>query len=1617
MKKSTPVITEGSSRFTAIQARLLQETLTFVKPKLNAKDFELFKLLLEANLASVGGSDQQLSQIDTENFSGSLLSQLRFFQEKTAKATMQLRLFNPQPQIHGWYSAYSVVETMVEDSPFLVDSFCLVMAKYQLSIYQLWHPVIAKDGVKYSIIQAHVDRISSPELHQALLHDIEQAFQDVRLCVTDWQAMHSQCQSIIDQMSPHADTIHLKEASLFLAWLLDNHFTFIGYRYHSYGPNGVSPEVGLGILRDPSRHIFDEQDNVDQPSSKKKPTKAAADVISEILHVHKANIRSQVHRNSHYDVIVIDKLDGKGGKIGEHLICGLFTASVYNQSVRTIPYLRQKIQQVLNKTDFTPTSHNAKSLLHVLENYPRDELFQISVQELLPNAVSIVDLGLKPQPALFIRVDRHQRHVSALVFFPRDRFTSALRVKVGHYLASEVKGELSIWYTQMNEESLARVLYIFKTDAATLPKLNHDELNQALKSFCYSWIDQVGDELRDKLGDERGHDLAQIYENAFPPSYTEDTPPLIALSDITEIELLRQTEGGDGSQFRANLYQPVNLQPHQLSLRLYCRGEAIALSAIVPILENAGLRVQEGRPYRIEPSQNLLNNRQKDFIHLYDFSLETADAKPIHIDEVRLPFHDLLSQIWQGRIDNDGLNGLIFKATMTWPEILIVRCLSRFLQQLAVPFTQTTIRQSLLANGSIIRLIIKLFFSRHDPSLSASDRVLQAKHWEGLIAQALESVSSLDEDRILRRFLSLVKASLRTNIFQSQWQKGEVPWVAIKFASPQIEEAPKPVPLREIFVYSTEFEAIHLRFGLVARGGLRWSDRRDDFRTEILGLVKAQQVKNSVIVPVGAKGGFVLKQANPADRQAWLKQGVACYQQFIAALLDITDNYGEGGIIPPPQLVRHDGDDPYLVVAADKGTATFSDYANQVSLNHGFWLGDAFASGGSAGYDHKIMGITACGAWEAVKRHFHERGHDCQSQEFSAIGVGDMGGDVFGNGMLLSPKTKLIAAFNHLHIFIDPNPNIEAGFQERQRLFKEVKGWDDYNTRLISQGGGVWLRSAKSIKLPPEAQEALGFAADSLTPSELIRHILKAKVDLLFFGGIGTYVKHSHETHADVGDRANDALRVNATDLRVAIIGEGANLGMTQRARVEFALRGGAVNTDAIDNSAGVDCSDHEVNLKILLGEIVRQGDLTLKQRNTLLASMTEDVAALVLRDNYQQTQSLSVSQSQAATTLDRHQRLIRSLERQGHLERSLEYLPEDEEINERSQQHNGLTRPELAVLLAYAKNVTYQDILASTLPDQPWLERELMAYFPSRLQQTYAEAIRTHQLRREIIATSLTNSMLNRAGPEFVMEVAEQSGASVEAITKAFWLVRDVFDLRSFWQGVEAADGSLPSDLQLKMFYESRRTLTRMSIWFLKTYGASLDVGELVQHYRPGLKNFTDNIAEILPTSLQQEVAKRCLSFSGGDAKLNDVNGLATRAGQLKILSSACDIVRLTEQIQGGTVIDLGRLYHRLSERFQLDRMRSIANRLMTSEGMWNRLALGALIDDLWGLQFQLTREIAQGQAMPDLNQAFDSWLQAREPIIKRIESMLADFSNLPTLDLAMLSVVTRELRCLITL
>ena len=1569
--------------------------------------------------------------------------------------TSNLSVSNPSVESQGWASGHTIVQIVTDDMPFLVDSVTQALSLQGRGVYLVVHPILtvrrdalgdlqevqmrdpaaaAGDStsqfgvVAESWMHLEIDRVGPERDREQIVDALRQVLGNVRDAVEDWPKMREHCKAIAAQL--HDDPpvgIPEHEASTavrFLRWLSANHFTFLGYREyvleHQAGDDYLNavPGTGLGILR----YDRPEARGNSEAFARLSALTQAKARERELLIITKANSRATVHRAVYLDYIGLKTFDDKGNVVGERRFLGLFASSAYTESILNIPILRERAQQVLETTGFTLDSHSGKDLLEVMESYPRDELFQIDPDELLQTATAVLHVQERRKTKVFLRGDVYGRFVSCLVYLPRDRYNTTVRLKMEAILRRAFSAESVDFTTRVSESTMARLHFVVRVARGERVRdLNPAEeaaLGRELAEATRTWDEDVVEAARAEEGEESGARLIGLYGKAFPEAYKEDFHPRVAVADIRRMEALRGPE-----DIELFLYQEPGAPPEERRFKLHTRS-ALSLTQILPLFTHLGVEATDERPYEITRSDGAA-------VFVYDFGLRTRRPQDwgtgAQREARRTLFQDAVRAVWSGQAESDGFNALVLEAGLTWRQVVILRAVAKYLRQGQSTFSQDYVESALVGNAAIARMLVELFQTRFDPSRyggEASDERAAAQDTIVTgIKDALDQVKSLDQDRIVREFLGVILAGLRTNFYQrddSGAGSGETasavsvfkPYVSIKLDPKKVPALPAPRPMFEIWVYGPRVEGVHLRFGKVARGGLRWSDRREDFRTEVLGLVKAQMVKNAVIVPTGSKGGFYAKQLpDPlADRDAWLAEGIAAYRLFISGLLDLTDNRVAGQAVPPQDVVRHDPPDTYLVVAADKGTATFSDIANAKAQEYGFWLDDAFASGGSAGYDHKAMGITAKGAWESVKRHFRELGLDTQKEAFTVVGVGDMSGDVFGNGMLLSQHLRLVAAFDHRNIFLDPTPDAASSYAERQRLFVLPRSsWADYDTALISAGGGIYDRAAKSVPVSAQAAKVLGLpeGTAAMTPAELIHAILLAPVDLLWNGGIGTYVKAASESNAEIGDRANDSIRVDGGQLRVKVVGEGGNLGLSQLGRIEAARHGVRINTDAIDNSAGVDCSDHEVNIKILLTGLTKDGDLTLKQRNALLQSMTDEVSELVLSDNYEQNVLLLNAKAQEYSMLPVHQRLIHWLEDRGDLDRALEFLPSDAEIGRRRDDHKGLTSPEFSVLVAYAKLALKEDLLPTGLPDDPWFQQTLVDYFPTPIRERFAEELRTHPLRREIVTNAVVNSMVNRGGITFAFRAGDETGATPEQIARAFVVSREVFGLSSFVEDVEGLDNVVPTSVQTALYLEFRRLLDRAVRWFITARPSIIDVAAEVARFAPSVAAFAPRAKELLGPRETAGLERRV----GQLEKLGAPGDLAWRAATLLNAFMMLDIVELAEDLDRPVQEVVGVYFH-ASDRFGIDDMLTRVSKLPRDD-RWDALARGAMRDDLYAVLGTLVKAVLETTpADQDPAERFDAWAQANGDALQRARTTLAGIERLDNAGISALSVALRTLR-----
>jgi glutamate dehydrogenase len=1559
------------------------------------------------------------------------------------QGTAQVRVSTPTLADSGWSaSGHSVVEVVVDDMPFLVDSLTMELSRQLRDVHVVIHPsfdvvrditgvlqsmAVVPDGalepegeaIRESWMHVEIDRLPEGDDPAPIIEDIQRVLRDVRETNEDWRKMLAQVEAIVGQLHsdpPPLDEDEVRQAGELLEWLADEHFTFLGYKEYKLERRGddeylrAVPGTGLGILR---------ADQEMSESFGRLPEAVKAKAREKTLLVlAKANSRATVHRPAYLDYVGVKTFDANGEVDGERRFLGLLASAAYTESLMRIPLIREKAKAVLKHSRFDPRSHAGQALMDTLETYPRDELLHTPVDELAPMAEAAMSARERRAVRMFIRRDTYGRYVSVLVYLPRDRYNTAVRERFARILQERLHGESIEFTVRINESTTARVHFVVHLPKGDeVPDVDTADLERRLAEASRSWRDDFTQAVIAEYGEEVGTKLGRRYADSFPEGYKEDYSPRTAAVDLGRLEAIR-TDGPGDSGLDLSLHEQLDASQGEVRLKVYRIGDPLSLSQVLPMLASMGVEVVDERPYELE-------GLERSSV-IYEFGLRYGDNLPNGSHEL---FQDALRAVWDGLNETDGFNRLVLGAGLTWRQAGVLRAYAKYMRQANSPFAQDYIEEALRGNVDITRMLVALFEARFRPAEldpaggeSAAEELVERR-----ILAALDDVASLDHDRILRSYLNHIKATLRTNYYQrDRTSGGPHPYLSLKLEPSAIPDLPQPRPRFEIFVYSPRVEGVHLRFGPVARGGLRWSDRRDDFRTEVLGLVKAQMVKNTVIVPVGAKGGFFCKQLPDAsDRDAWLAEGVACYKTFISGLLDITDNLVDGKTVPPRDVVRHDGDDSYLVVAADKGTATFSDIANGVAHDYGFWLGDAFASGGSVGYDHKAMGITARGAWVSVQRHFRELGIDCQTDDFTAVGIGDMSGDVFGNGMLCSEHLRLVAAFDHRDIFIDPDPDPETSYAERRRLFELPRSsWQDYDKSLISSGGGVYPRSMKSIPLNDAVRSSLGIdeGVERLTPAELMKAILQAPVDLLWNGGIGTYVKGELETHGDVGDKANDTIRINGSQLRARCVGEGGNLGLTQAGRIEYVLHGGGaagaseaggrINTDFIDNSAGVDTSDHEVNIKILLDRVVRNGDLTEKQRNALLAEMTDEVASLVLRDNYEQNLAIANAVAHAPSLLHVHEDFMRELERAGTLDREIEGLPSRAEVRRRLDRGGKLTTPELSVLMAWTKIVLADELLASELPDDPYLDLDLKAYFPTPMRQRFQGQIEAHPLRREIIVTQVVNDLVNGAGMTYWPRLASETGATAADLTRANFVAREIYASLPLREELSSWDNKIDATVQTRMRIEMRTLVERASRWLVTNRRPPLDSQATVEQFAGPVQATMAHLPDLMTGRELADLQER-------QARLERRGVPEELARRVAVLPPAYMLLGIVEtaQREGLAPEEVARVHFALGERLGLPIvLQKIVS--LPRDDKWQTMARAALRDDLHGVHTQLTAQILRTTSAEDSALVrIAEWEEGEADRVSRATETLQQICAEEESDLARMSVGLRVVRGLVTL
>ena len=1564
-----------------------------------------------------------LEELVSRRFSdtyGAVLAAWQFLQKRSADET-PVSVFNPDLESDGWQSTHSVIFILHPNIPFLIDSLRMAINQREIGTHSIQHSILrverddsgklkklhttkkaSKDASYEAFIVLEIDRHSAPEDLRDLEQTLQKVLHEVRIAVGDFPIVKEKVSEIVKELDATTAGISEEgkdEARAFLTWLVDDHFTFLGYDEYDFAKDKQGMVVRrvenseLGILR-----VNNERPDRVRLNELPQRTRHEMTRSDDIFIFAKSAQRSRVHRPAYPDYIAVKKFNSKGEVVGERRFLGLYTARVYNERPDEIPLLRRKFQSVMKRSGFLTDDYAGKELEQILTLYPRDELFQIETDELLRVAKNILYIQERRRIELFMREDVYGQFVTCLAFFPRDIYNTELRLKVEQVLLDRLEAEDIEFVTHFSESVLARVQFTIRVPQVENRQLPLAEIRDKVIELAQSWRDGLYEALSEAYGEEQGNELYRVWAGGFPASYTDMFSPRRAAIDLEHI-----TASARDDDLAMSFYRALEEDENTLHFKLFYPDEPLPLSDVMPIFDNLGFRVIGEHPFEVI-------DRTGKTVWIHDFTLQSHTGNVVDIHRIRPIFEELFRRVWHGEAENDAFNRLLLSSYMSWREIALLRTYARYMRQIRFSNSQTFISNTLVNHVNLTRILLEYFEVRFNPERFKSKGKSEAAQQKLEIEfnAGLDEVENLSEDRVLRLYLELMQATLRTNYYQPDGEGQPKPYISVKFDPSQIPDMPLPLPMFEIFVYSPRVEGVHLRGGKVARGGLRWSDRFEDYRTEILGLVKAQQVKNAVIVPVGAKGGFVAKRLpDPSDREAFQAEGIAAYKTFIRGLLDITDNLVDSGIQPPERVIRHDEDDHYLVVAADKGTATFSDIANGLAAEYGFWMGDAFASGGSNGYDHKKMGITARGAWVSVERHFREMGINPAVDEFTAIGIGDMGGDVFGNGLLCSEKTRLVAAFNHIHIFIDPTPDTERSYKERKRLFELPRSaWTDYDSKLISKGGGVFSRNAKSIPVSPEMKKLLGIKADRVPPNMLISHILKAEVDLLWIGGIGTYVKGSGESHSDVGDKANDGLRINGAELRCKVVGEGGNLGFTQMGRIEYALKGGRLNTDFIDNSGGVDCSDHEVNMKILLNRAVAMGDLTGKQRNIMLEEMTDDVASLVLKNNYRQTQAISIASEDAATRLEEYRRLMNTFESEGKLNRALEFLPDDETLSERKLAKKGLTRPELSVLISYVKGDLKQVLIDSNLPDNPLLAGEMYKVFPRDLTKRFSKELGEHQLRREIIATQIANDMVNHMGITFVERLNQSTGADAASIALAWIIARDVFRIDSWWDKIEALDFHVSADLQMELMQDLMRLMRRAVRWLLRNRRAELNIQSHMERFADSVWAITSGLPEYLGDQARANWEKRNDQLMAAGLPKE----LASVLAGTGYLYSSLGIIE-AQEATGMPLKTVANLYYDLGDRLDLTWFAN-AIAALTPSSHWQALARESFREDLDWQQRALTTGVLKTAESPEkVTDSVNAWEQRNQHMIDRWNAMLAELKGVREPEYAMFSVALREL------
>lgn len=1593
----------------------IDEIVLKAKKDLSPSESSLFAKFIRLYYSQTRIEDLEDTAI--ENLYGAVKSHWDLMKQRRGKE-FKIRVFNPQLKKQGWQSTHTIIEVATIDMPFLVDSMRMVLNRLGLKIHLMIHmggmkierdskgnirDVFAYDSKKKNVkiespIYMEIDRQTDPKVLSGIQSEIKRVLYDVRVSVEDWGRMQQRLRETIEMVSSGEmpqEASEVKESIAFLEWMFEDHFTFLGARDYERVGHGddvamrLIPRSGLGVLRDESRSKV-----IRKYSELPRSARKIALSNDQILIISKTNTRSTVHRPTYTDYIGV-KLFKKGELVKERRFLGLYTSAAYNMHPKAIPVLRKKVASIFVRSGLPLKSHAGKDLMHILSTFPRDDLFQASTDEVYRISMGILHLQERRKIRLFIRNDAYGRFVSCFVYIPRDNFSTDVLNRMIKILKTVFHGTDVSFNTLFSASILARIHFVVRIDPKKKLKYNFEELEKKLAEVGKSWYDEFREGILERFGEERGNKLYEKYRHAFPAGYREVFQPRNAVYDVEYIDSLSSV-----NILGMSFYRPVGAARDVIKFKLFRQDQTVPLSDALPMLENMGLRVVGEQPYQ-------LTFEDGSRVCINDFSMTYAIEPTFEVEEVKTIFQEAFNKIWLFDAENDGFNRLVLEAQLDWREISMLRAYTKYLRQTGFTYSPQYIAETLVNNAGIAHLLVDLFKYYFDPKI-AKDSQESIERVEELIEKKLDDVAILDEDRILRRCLDVIHATLRTNYFQVDSEGKPKSYLSFKFDSSKIPDLPLPLPKYEIYVYSPRFEGVHLRADKVARGGIRWSDRREDFRTEVLRLMKAQKVKNAVIVPAGAKGGFVPK-CLPVDgsREEILEEGIACYRGYIQGLLDLTDNLRGNRVIPPLKTVCYDDHDPYLVVAADKGTATFSDIANSIAIERKYWLGDAFASGGSTGYDHKKMGITARGAWVSAERHFQELGINIDETEVTVVGIGDMSGDVFGNGMLLSKHLKLVVAFNHLHIFLDPDPDPEVSYQERKRLFNLPRSsWADYDRKLISPGGGVYRRAAKSISITPEVKKALGISKDFLVPNELIRAVLKAPVDLIWNGGIGTYVKASKESNHDVGDRANDVLRINGSELRARVVCEGGNLGLTQLARIEYELNGGKINTDFIDNSAGVDCSDHEVNIKILLNDVVSSGELTEKQRNALLARMTDEVANLVLQDNYHQNQAISLASYLAPSNITLYMRYITHQEQEGRINRALEFIPDDKTLMERKSAGLGLTRPEISILFAYSKIILEDKIRNSDLPEDPYISQYVKNAFPTPLRKRYSDLLSKHRLSREIISTQLSNRIVSTMGLKFIYQLHDETGATTSSIVRAYIVAYKVFHMEDLYADIESLDYKVDATIQHQMTDEVVRLIRRATRWFLRNRREHMDIENTINH-------FSDHVLGLfrrLPRLILGDDKGRLEEHRDGLIAANVNPDIALKVASTLAMYHAINIIEAAS-MENADVYHVAKVYFILVDRLDLLWFRDQINKF-PAESRWTILAKAAYKGDLDLIQRQLTIGVLHLDVKSkSITARINTWFNQYKHLISRWESILSNIRGTQVKDFEIFSVAIRGL------